>query len=483
MGRRAGLGASGGALKLGGPQRLWYLARMKRFAHLVPGSRVVAQADGSYLLSHPGEQRALRMGRLEHAILSALDGRTPPSEIARNLSRALGRPLPAAALESALAGLESAGFVVCPARPAVQMLPGARARCVGCGHCCHFSVGPLSALERQRVRALAGQLPATGPPAPEPLLRSDGDDSYLAQVVDDAACVFLETPSGCRLHRVFGGDLKPAICRLYPLFTVDVGGHLRAGVCFECPGVHAASDCPEDSLRRHLRVAGDVAAATALAVSAADLAADGPHPAGLAAAAQDALAREGRLLELLRQADVPLQQALESCAQLALGDGPTATGPALTQWLHALGHAVGVHAAATASPYFAKLLAPLRDELDAWAGDCARSGPAGSACGGDEGEVDDGLLRRAWSNYVYVRHPLFAQGQRAGVALLLVLHGLVVRAVRRGAPATGEAPTTSEALRRSLVLLRVLTESDWPVPGARTLADAATTLEGETRCP
>ncbi len=467
---------------------------MNRFAHLVSGSRWIPQADGSYLLVHPDGDRRLKMGRLEHAILSALDGRTPPSEVARNLARALGRPLPPGALEAILGRLEAQGFVELPARPPVAVMGGSRASCLGCGHCCHFSVGPLSALELQRVPALAASLPEGERPDPTTLLRSDGSDRFLTQSPSSAACLFLEAPQGCRIHRHFGGELKPAICRLYPLYTVDVGGHLRAAFCYECPGVRAAGDSAP-AVAEHVRGAGDVVAATTLAVS--DRALAGATESWTHASAEElveaALARERRTLDLLQRDERRLPQVLATITADALADAQPDRGAPLRQWLRWLLEALRAQRAATASPYFAEALRPLERGLAGWEQACRHEGPRGTAAWLPASTAEEELLRRAWANYVFARHPLFAGGQQQGLVLLLVLHGLVARA-RRPHP-SHSAEATSAALRDMLLLLRVLPDSGAPTPGAVTLRELLQTLEtagapapaeplsGETGCP
>lgn len=107
--------------------------------------------------------------------------------------------------------------------PAPRALPGSRFACQHSGGCCRgYLFGPISADEKERIEALRPQqaLPAlAGKTLFEPLRDVGGTSSYRLGTTGDA-CVFLEPDLRCGLHRAFGAEGKPRLCRLFPLGAV-----------------------------------------------------------------------------------------------------------------------------------------------------------------------------------------------------------------------------------------------------------------------
>jgi len=440
---------------------------MKRFPCLIEGACWTVEDDGRYLLTHPARPGALRMGRLEHGLLSLLDGQTPPSEIGRNLAVLLGQPIPAAALDAVLAGLAQQGFVELPPRPQIELLPGARLECCRSGECCHLAVGPLSSLEQRRLRALPWAQHGELPPRrdPEELFREVDGEVFLQQREEDDACVFLEPAGTCQLHRVFGAEVKPAICRLYPLFTVRLDPlRLRAGVSFACPGVCQAR--PESRLLPEVTRAGELLWATRLTAPPPALL----PPAVLAeAAAPDPQARELEqdLLSLLGAPGWTAAAALAEGARrlLAAATELLPPGRPLEDLLARLQELVRLQQQQLASSparqrlqRFASLLAQLAARL---------ATPAGPTTFPPLAPELDELARRAWSNYVFTRYHLFHLGQAAGLALLMLLHLLLLERLAGPAPAAGRPPTT--LLAEVLAGLPSLEEVE-ALPGIGTIA-------------
>jgi Fe-S-cluster containining protein len=107
--------------------------------------------------------------------------------------------------------------------PAPRVLSGSRFACQHSGGCCRgYLFGPISADEKERIEALRPKqaLPAlAGKTLFEPLGNAGGTRSYRLGTAGDA-CVFLEPDSRCGLHRAFGAEAKPRLCRLFPLGAV-----------------------------------------------------------------------------------------------------------------------------------------------------------------------------------------------------------------------------------------------------------------------
>jgi Fe-S-cluster containining protein len=60
----------------------------------------------------------------------------------------------------------------------------------------------------------------------------------------DGACVYLGPDHLCRIHRHFGGDRKPLMCRLYPFGFYAVGGKVAVDCSFACRSVRQGSGDP-----------------------------------------------------------------------------------------------------------------------------------------------------------------------------------------------------------------------------------------------
>ncbi len=213
-----------------------------RFPRLRDHVGFTPSPGGGYVVEGGGV--SLKIGRLEHAILSNLDGRTPLGELERGVAMAMGvafKPGTAARLVDRVAEV---GLVDLPEAPPPTTLPDLVATCDASGRCCHLRVGPLDPIDAARLQNLPWDDVGEAPPK-LPLVALDragnqrppgeGDDLFLRRR-PDGACVFLEQDGRCMIHRVFGYQAKPAICRLYPLFSVMVEGELRVGTYVHCPG-------------------------------------------------------------------------------------------------------------------------------------------------------------------------------------------------------------------------------------------------------
>jgi len=122
-----------------------------------------------------------------------------------------------------------------PRREAGRALPllvpaAARFTCHGCGACCQTVIPmPVHAHERARILSHAEFLRRTFPGEdPESLFlreRSIAGLEIYSLRTRDGRCVFLGDDNLCRIHKEVGGDVKPAVCREFPLaFAVTPDG-------------------------------------------------------------------------------------------------------------------------------------------------------------------------------------------------------------------------------------------------------------------
>jgi len=111
----------------------------------------------------------------------------------------------------------------------IHVLEGARFQCQGSGECCqNYVFGPLEDEDIARLEALpiAEHFPhLAGAPLYETSEEHGFKFRYLKSV--EERCVFLEGDRRCGLHRRFGADSKPALCRLYPIEHIATFDGLR----------------------------------------------------------------------------------------------------------------------------------------------------------------------------------------------------------------------------------------------------------------
>lgn len=104
--------------------------------------------------------------------------------------------------------------------PAARVLGGSRFRCQGSGECCQgYVFGPISEEEKSRIEALDPRqaLPQLGDQDLFEVMEAASGPGGYKLATTSGACVFLEAGLRCGLHRAFGANAKPALCRLYPL--------------------------------------------------------------------------------------------------------------------------------------------------------------------------------------------------------------------------------------------------------------------------
>lgn len=117
--------------------------------------------------------------------------------------------------------------------------------CLQCGDCCRGWEIALSEAEVERIEALGWDGVDAGPMG-EPILRVTDSGrawSVLARK-PDGSCVFLTDENLCALHKHFGEDSKPLMCRLYPFSFHEVSSRVAVDVAFSCRAVAADHGAP-----------------------------------------------------------------------------------------------------------------------------------------------------------------------------------------------------------------------------------------------
>jgi len=94
--------------------------------------------------------------------------------------------------------------------------------CRGCGKCCRGNLVPLQEDDLQRLQSQKWKQHPDF--THQPVINRKGWFSphhTLAQRTD-GTCVFLDKDGLCRIHKEFGFDEKPLVCRMYPLQIVPL---------------------------------------------------------------------------------------------------------------------------------------------------------------------------------------------------------------------------------------------------------------------
>jgi len=428
---------------------------------MVDGVVWVPEPDGRYRLSHEPSGRELRLGALEFQVLTQLDGATPTSELELGLALMTGRPVRPGTVRTLSEHLARLGLVQLPDPCPVRWLPDDRVRCDASGYCCHLQVGPLDRLDRERLAVLpwadAGEAaPAdylVGPsgepsheeregPDAEPHAEADADERgpLFVRRQPSGACAFLEQDHRCQLHRVFGYPVKPTICRVFPLFSVDLGDEVRVGSSLRCPGTCTAG--PEHPIGPEAEQHGDLLLRTDLRAGPLFLnEVDGAHQE---LAAAEAASIEEELLELFRvagqNADLALAEGLELVLQRYADRIPA--GVDEPRWRAAL---LGLYEdqlkLAPSSADLASVEGMVRlvrrtDELQAAPG-LSEVTPT---------EAADALFRRSLRLMLFTRYHLFRFGLVPGLALLARFHTLARWRAAELAQQRGHATLSLEAV-------------------------------------
>lgn len=124
--------------------------------------------------------------------------------------------------------------------PRFAVPTGVRFSCSRCGDCCRSFEILLGPGESEALGALDWEGHDETLVGVETTIAARGPGlGGLRQLRrrDDGACVYLGDDDGCRIHRHFGGDAKPLMCRLYPVGFYPLDDRLAVDVSFACRAV------------------------------------------------------------------------------------------------------------------------------------------------------------------------------------------------------------------------------------------------------
>lgn len=229
--------------------------------------------------------RAIRLDARGREVALRMDRVQTCEELATRIAEG-GRPIEADALERVVASFSGLGLLdddvarAAADRRAGMLLRRAASRmplllpedlcfeCTGCGSCCvGANIGPITPDVEEGLSGdvhdeLAAAIGTTEgffitmrPDDPD----DDSPDIRICRT-RNGACLFLEDDGLCAIHRRWGPQRKPHVCRLFPYQFVLTPRGIAVGLQMECRGILEASrSAPladrEDELRALLAMA------------------------------------------------------------------------------------------------------------------------------------------------------------------------------------------------------------------------------------
>jgi lysine-N-methylase len=119
--------------------------------------------------------------------------------------------------------------------------------CTQCGDCCRTTNIVLVPGEEERLRTLDWR-------GREPDLKEgstvvstslpDGRQVRRLARHQDGACVYLGADQLCRIHKHFGADAKPLMCRLYPFAFYPLADRITVDCAFSCRSISQGTGAP-----------------------------------------------------------------------------------------------------------------------------------------------------------------------------------------------------------------------------------------------
>ena len=213
-------------------------AMTRRSYRIRPGTTLSLEADGRYRIDSPGGEHTARLHPPAVAPLLLVDGRRSEEEIERALADN-GTPIPTGVTGNVLRSLAAAKIVE-PHETEwlpLEYVPWPEHRCDGCGASCqgHW-IGPL---EQGFVSETTARMPELRAKYPQlegklPFVRIVPNDSALFLNSETGQCVFLDQDLRCILHKEYGAEGKPTICRMFPHVRFEDGERTRLGVGLMC---------------------------------------------------------------------------------------------------------------------------------------------------------------------------------------------------------------------------------------------------------
>jgi lysine-N-methylase len=128
--------------------------------------------------------------------------------------------------------------------------PGLRFTCTRCGDCCRSWNVMLGPGEEERLAALDWQgreEDLVGATAAVSSMLPGGQRARRLARRADGACIYLGADNLCRIHRHFGGDSKPLMCRMYPFGFYVVAGDFAVDCSFSCRSIREGSGASLDA--------------------------------------------------------------------------------------------------------------------------------------------------------------------------------------------------------------------------------------------
>ena len=205
------------------------------------------------------DTRGLQVARL-------LDRPQTLSELLARIADKTGRPMTEEVLGRVLAAFEGLGFLDTAATEDVAqrmnmaeeewrrdpqsvklVIPDdLRFECKACGSCClGANIGPvtedvLAGLAGERQKELFSQY-AGRKGLFFAMVPADGQEEIVVCQSRNGACLFLDQDGLCGIHRRYGPEAKPHVCRLFPYQFVLTPDGLVVGLQLECRSILEAS--------------------------------------------------------------------------------------------------------------------------------------------------------------------------------------------------------------------------------------------------
>ena len=246
-----------------------------------PDLRVEEAPAGGAHLFDPVRDRRIRLDARGLQLVGLMDRAQSPEVLLERIA-ATGRPMAPEALARVLDAFDSLGLLASEDRPdpeappeidpaTVPLLidPALRFTCASCGSCCcgvniPFDRVTLEQLDESRQEVLKRELGLEGPPV---VVIQDGDDHSALPLcrTRNGGCVFLEGRL-CGLHRRWGAESKPLVCRAFPLELLRTPRGISVGLQMECRDLMRTSQGQpltqqEPEIRRILAQAGSLSMA------------------------------------------------------------------------------------------------------------------------------------------------------------------------------------------------------------------------------
>ncbi|MBP7126709.1 YkgJ family cysteine cluster protein [Myxococcota bacterium] len=238
--------------------------------------RLVPQQDGSALLVGEERTRRVRLDSRGRDLAALLDRTQTLDQLNLRLEQATGRAMEPGALRRTLEAFDrldlletSDGQEGLPDetewdRLPIRIDPRSRFTCSACGSCCQgvnvpFDRNALERLTPDRLEILQRELHFRN--APVLILDADEGNEVLPVCRNRfGACLFLEDRL-CGLHRRFGPEAKPLVCRMFPFDFVVAPDGITVSLQMECRDPRAVIQgeplaAQEEEVRSLLRLAG-----------------------------------------------------------------------------------------------------------------------------------------------------------------------------------------------------------------------------------